>query len=72
MKGIMDNMESVNSPCVRNCSLVERRVCRGCFRTLDEIVDWSDADELRRRDILASAEARRDLENSAAALPLPA
>ncbi len=54
-------METVNSPCVRNCSLDEQRICRGCFRHLDEIVSWPDADEQRRRDILDRAATRRGL-----------
>lgn len=54
-------METVKSPCVRNCSLDEQRICRGCFRHLDEIMSWPDADDSRRRDILERAAGRRGL-----------
>lgn len=57
-------MNSVQSPCVRNCSLNEQRVCRGCFRTLEEIVDWSEADEDARRRILERVTARRGLQDA--------
>ncbi|HEX6929581.1 MAG TPA: DUF1289 domain-containing protein [Gammaproteobacteria bacterium] len=54
-------MEKAESPCIRNCSLDEQRICRGCFRHLDEIMSWPDADDRRRRDILERAAARRGL-----------
>ncbi|HEX7046341.1 MAG TPA: DUF1289 domain-containing protein [Gammaproteobacteria bacterium] len=57
-------METVNSPCVRNCSLDEQRICRGCFRNLDEIMSWPDADERDRRDILDRAAVRRGLDDA--------
>ena len=28
------------SPCLNICTLDERGVCRGCFRTLEEIAGW--------------------------------
>lgn len=59
-----EHMESVKSPCVRNCSLDARRVCRGCYRHLDEIMSWPDAGELSRREILERAAARRDLDDA--------
>ena len=61
-------MNSVTSPCVRNCSLNEQRICRGCFRHLDEIMCWPDADEAIRRDILERAAARRGLSDAVLAL----
>jgi predicted Fe-S protein YdhL (DUF1289 family) len=29
-----------SSPCLNICTLDERGVCRGCYRTLDEIAGW--------------------------------
>lgn len=57
-------MEIVKSPCVRNCSLNEQRVCRGCFRHLDEIMHWPDAAESARKEILDRAAARRALDEA--------
>jgi len=43
---------SVESPCVRKCTLDENDICVGCFRNIDEICAWSGASEARRREIL--------------------
>ena len=47
------------SPCVRDCCLGDDLTCLGCFRSLDEIREWSLADEARRRVILELAAQRR-------------
>ncbi len=57
-------MKDTESPCVRNCSLDEQRICRGCFRHLDEIMCWPDADDAARRDILERVAARRGLRDA--------
>lgn len=49
----------VGSPCVRNCCLNEEDICLGCFRSLDEIIHWSESTDAERRTILASTEQRR-------------
>lgn len=33
-------MKTLNSPCVRNCCLDPNDICLGCFRSLDEIMQW--------------------------------
>ena len=46
--------EPVPSPCVSVCRMSpDRSHCEGCFRTLDEIRAWSQADGARRRAIWA-------------------
>ena len=30
-----------SSPCLNICTLDERGVCRGCYRTLEEIAGWT-------------------------------
>jgi predicted Fe-S protein YdhL (DUF1289 family) len=50
---------AVRSPCVRNCCLDERDTCVGCFRSLQEIVEWGVADNQRRIVILENAAQRR-------------
>lgn len=49
----------MDTPCIRQCTLDGDNVCRGCYRTLDEIVAWHDADAKRRRQILTEAARRR-------------
>ena len=55
----------VPSPCVSVCCLnAERTYCEGCFRTLDDIRIWAQADNLHRRRIWREALVR-------AGVPLP-
>ncbi|MDX8400838.1 MAG: DUF1289 domain-containing protein [Gallionellaceae bacterium] len=52
------------SPCVRNCCLNEDDVCLGCFRSLEEITRWNEADEQERVSILNNTQQRREAYNS--------
>ena len=50
----------VDSPCVNVCRMdADNHMCVGCFRTLDEIAQWSRASEDAKRAILAAVEGRR-------------
>ena len=51
---------SPQSPCVRNCCLDDDLVCLGCFRTIEEIKDWSIVDDQQRRLILQNAQRRKE------------
>jgi len=51
--------DEVISPCVKKCSLNENNICPECYRSIDEIVSWTDADNLIRRKILEAAKLRR-------------
>lgn len=51
--------DKVESPCIRNCCLNEDDVCLGCFRHVDEIIEWGSADNGRRECILGNAKKRR-------------
>ena len=48
------------SPCLGIC-LMDRatRMCRGCFRTVEEIRAWYEASAAEKRAILARLELRR-------------
>ena len=51
---------NIASPCVNICKMdADNAICVGCFRTLDEIAQWSRAADGRRLDILAAVEKRR-------------
>lgn len=53
-------MNAVASPCVNICRMdTDNAICVGCFRTLDEIAQWSRADDGRKLAILAAIEKRR-------------
>lgn len=49
----------VKSPCIKKCSLNESRICPSCFRSIDEIISWRDADEAERRKVLEAVKRRR-------------
>ena len=54
---------SVPSPCVRNCCLNEQDVCLGCYRTLEEILQWqasSDKEKLAVIDKCAERKLAKD------------
>jgi uncharacterized protein len=48
----------VKSPCIAICR-VKQGICIGCFRTAKEITEWYDADPVRKKEIIKSAEQRK-------------
>ncbi len=54
------NTLQVESPCVRNCCLDNNDICLGCFRSLDEIRQWSTAEDQIRKEFLLNTEKRRE------------
>ncbi len=63
----MDESENgdIASPCVRNCCLDDGDICLGCFRSLEEIVRWSEASDSERRAILHDALQRKEMRRNA-------
>ena len=51
--------DEVACPCVRHCCLGDDDVCLGCFRSLDEIKGWHQADSPTRLLILENTVKRR-------------
>jgi predicted Fe-S protein YdhL (DUF1289 family) len=42
----------VPSPCINICRMNQHtELCEGCFRTIDEIVQWSSADDAFKRAV---------------------
>jgi len=54
-------MSDVISPCVRNCCLDRDDICMGCFRHIDEIMQWSAANEKKKQITLKSAQQRKQI-----------
>ena len=51
---------AILSPCVSVCEMDARTgLCRGCYRTLDEIAAWSVLDDDARRAVMDALPARR-------------
>ena len=53
------NKDTISSPCIRSCCLNNDDICLGCFRSLNEITRWSQADEKTRRHFLNNAQSRQ-------------
>ncbi|WP_420896009.1 DUF1289 domain-containing protein [Vibrio neptunius] len=51
--------EQVPIPCVRNCCLDDDDICVGCFRTLDEILQWRSCTDEEKQAILIRSEQRK-------------
>ena len=59
----------ITSPCIDLCRMSDDGShCIGCYRTLEEIVRWSKADDKEKRAILAAVARRRSQLDPAADL----
>ena len=53
--------DEIESPCVQICVVhPETRICTGCYRTIDEITDWSRMTPEARRTIMDDLPTRAD------------
>lgn len=53
--------DEIESPCAQICVVhPETRICTGCYRTIDEITDWSRMTPEARRNIMDDLPARAD------------
>lgn len=50
---------AIASPCIRNCCLDEDDICLGCFRSVEEIIQWGAATDEERAQILLFADKRK-------------
>ena len=46
---------SIDSPCIGICQIWNNK-CKGCHRTLYEIVNWYDFSDAQKRDVLERLE----------------
>jgi predicted Fe-S protein YdhL (DUF1289 family) len=53
------NERSPGSPCLNICSLDDAGVCRGCFRSLAEIAEWTRMSVGEQWAVVDRAQARR-------------
>jgi len=49
----------VESPCNNDC-LLEKGVCTGCFRTEEEIIQWTTLTNKEQEKVLERCQKRRD------------
>lgn len=54
--------DEIDSPCRKVCVVhPQARICIGCFRTLDEIRDWSAMSAAQRAAVMAELPGREGL-----------
>ena len=55
-------MNAVASPCVNVCVMDDATgLCRGCYRTLDEIARWSVMPEREKRAVIVILKQRKKI-----------
>lgn len=54
--------DEVDSPCVKLCVIhPTANLCMGCFRTVEEIADWSAMDPETRKSLMLELPSREKL-----------
>jgi predicted Fe-S protein YdhL (DUF1289 family)/uncharacterized protein (DUF433 family) len=54
----------IDSPCNKVCVVdPDSRLCRGCYRTLDEIARWGDMSKREREGVMGQLRSRRAAPN---------
>ena len=57
---------TVTSPCISLCQMDEKsKLCKGCLRTIQEIVAWSSNDDNAKKQILLLVEQRKKANDKA-------
>jgi len=49
----------MDSPCIASCKLNSEKICIGCYRHIDEIVDWNKRSEADQLQIVANLAVRK-------------
>ncbi|MEW6652849.1 MAG: DUF1289 domain-containing protein [Bacteroidota bacterium] len=61
----MYNDEYVPSPCNNNCVMdFNTQLCKGCYRTMEEIISWSTAPVEEKKNILKLINYRKEANKS--------
>lgn len=54
----MKEERAVASPCMSICALDSADVCKGCYRTANEITQWGALSNMQKREIIFKAHER--------------
>ena len=54
-----DKLKDIDSPCIRNCCLDTNDICVGCFRSLEEIMQWGNSSLAIKQQVLLISSQRR-------------
>ncbi|MBT3827187.1 MAG: DUF1289 domain-containing protein [Nitrosomonadales bacterium] len=56
----MSDTDQFSTPCIGVCQYNNEDMCRGCFRTLDEISNWALKTEKERQEIMQNLNQRAE------------
>lgn len=51
----------IKSPCTGQCQINDDAICTGCYRTLDEIVEWSSFPSEKKQAVAILSNQRLQL-----------
>lgn len=54
----------LESPCINVCELNQDNLCTGCFRSIDEIAEWSQMQQERKLAVLQECRRRENAINT--------
>ena len=57
---VMSDDSEFSTPCIGVCQYDNEDICRGCFRTLDEISNWALMTEEERKEIMKKLNQRAE------------
>ena len=54
-------MMSIPSPCISLCKIDKTsKLCKGCWRTIEEIIAWSSHDDEAKKQVWVLIESRKN------------
>ena len=62
----------MDSPCIASCKLNNDKICLGCYRHIEEIVDWNRKTEPEQLEIFARINQRKATVDALLAQPTSA
>ena len=52
-------IKTIASPCINTCELNQANICTGCYRSIDEIMDWRELSNDVKEVIIERAKKRK-------------
>ena len=52
-------MGNIKSPCINICKLDANKICTGCYRTIDEIANWTKCTDHTKAQIIKESEKKK-------------
>lgn len=55
---MLKNKSAVKSPCIHVCTLDEKKICIGCYRSVEEVRNWYRYSDEEKLKVIKNAEER--------------